>query len=191
MPEQEQGEVTRLLAAAGRGDERALDRLVPLVYDELRGIAARRMAAERNGHTLTTTALVHEAYLELAGLDRIEWKNRAQFFAIAARLMRRILVDHAVRRGAQKRGGDRTRVTLDRVAGALAVGPEHDADLLALDDALARLEDEDGRLARVVECRFFGGMTIEETAAALEISPATVKRDWALARAWLNRELSP
>jgi len=187
----EPGEVTRLLEAATRGDDRALDRLIPLVYDELRGIAARRMSAERNGHTLTTTALVHEAYLELAGLDRIQWKNRAQFFAIAARLMRRILVDHAVRRDAEKRGGGRTPVTLDRVAGALAVVPETDADMVALDEALQRLEAEDERLARVVECRFFGGMTIEETGAALDVSPATVKRDWTLARAWLNRELTP
>jgi RNA polymerase sigma factor (TIGR02999 family) len=186
----EKGEVTRLLAAANGGDPEALDRLVPLVYDELRGIAARRMAAERTGHTLTTTALVHEAYLQISGLDRIEWKNRAQFFAIAARLMRRILVDHAVRRGAQKRGGDATPVTLDRVSDGLAVGPEHDPEMLALDEALTRLEEEDERLARVVECRFFGGMTVRETGAALDVSPATVKRDWALARAWLNRELS-
>lgn len=186
----EQGEVTRLLAAANQGDPEALDRLVPLVYDDLRAIAARRMAAERPEHTLTTTALVHEAYLQIAGLERIEWKNRAQFFAIAARLMRRILVDHAVRRGAQKRGGEATRVTLDRVSEGLAVGPDHDAEMLALDEALTRLEKEDERLARVVEYRFFGGMTIRETGAALDVSPATVKRDWTLARAWLNRELS-
>lgn len=186
----EPGEVTRLLAAANEGDPEALDRLVPLVYEELRGIAARRMAAERTGHTLTTTDLAHEAYLQIAALERIEWKNRAQFFAIAARVMRRILVDHAVRRGAKKRGGGAAPVTLDRVSNGLAVGPEHDEEMLALDQALTRLAEEDERLARVVECRFFGGMTVRETATALDISPATVKRDWVLARAWLNRELA-
>jgi len=184
MPEQ--GEVTRLLAELSHGGRDALDRLLPLVYEELQQVAHRRLENERADHTLATTDLVHEAYLKLVGLQEIEWKNRAQFFALAAQAMRRILVDHAVRRKAQKRGGDRRKVSLDEVN----LPVEQSADeFLALDDALQRLAAMDERHARVVECRYFAGMTIEETAEALGVSPATVKRDWTLARAWLHREL--
>jgi RNA polymerase sigma factor (TIGR02999 family) len=164
----------------------SLDELVLEVYDDLRRMAHRQLRAERPDHTLSTTALVHEAYLKLARLDRIQWQNRAHFCAEAARAMRRILVDWAVRRGAQKRGGSLARVELDR----LQAVTDHDAgQLLALHSALQALEREHPRHARVVECRFFGGMSVPEVAEALGLSPATVKRDWQIARAWLNREL--
>lgn len=182
-----QGEVTRLLEAWSGGDRSALKRLIPLVYDELRRIAHRELSREAPGHTLSTTALVHEAYLKLVQLDRIDWQNRAHFFAIGARAMRRILVDYAVRRKSLKRGGGRTPLPLDEAA---AVTEEDLDTLLALDEALGRLEARKERYGRVVECRFFGGMSVEETAEALGVSPATVKRDWATARAWLNRELA-
>ncbi|HET8653953.1 MAG TPA: sigma-70 family RNA polymerase sigma factor [Longimicrobiaceae bacterium] len=181
------GEVTQLLAELTHGGRDAVDRLYPLVYAELQRVAHRQLAGERPDHTLATTELVHEAYLKLVGLERIEWRNRAHFFAVAARAMRRILVDYAVSRGAQKRGGGGQRVALDAVE---LVADERGEDLLALDDALVRLEAIQERCARVVECRFFGGMSIEETAEALDVSPATVKRDWTVARAWLYRELS-
>jgi RNA polymerase sigma factor (TIGR02999 family) len=180
-----QGEVTRLIAELG-GGRGALDRLMPILYDELRRIARRQMRGERLDHTLDTTALVHEAYVKLIGLDRISWQNRAHFLAVAAQAMRRVLVDHAVGRDAQKRGGDRRRIPLEEADIQRAKPVE---TLLALDTALTRLEAVDVRLSRVVECRYFGGMSVEETAAALEVSPATVKRDWSVARAWLNREL--
>ena len=180
-------EVMRGLTAAGHGGRAAVDRLVPLVYDELRRIAHRRLLAEQTGHTLDTTALVHEAYLELAALDRLQFQSRAHFLAVAAQAMRRVLIDYAVRRGAQKRGGARRPVSLDEVP---LIADERGEELLALDEALERLAGIDERQCRVVECRFFGGMSIEETAEALDTSPATVKRDWTLARAWLNRELS-
>lgn len=179
-------EVTDLLIAASEGDRDAMDRLIPLVYDELRRIARRELAGERTGHTLDTGSLVHEAYMRLAKLDRIEWQNRAHFFALSARIMRQILVNHAVSRGAQKRGGGRERVPLDRV---VQMPQAHAVDLIALDRAMKRLEEHSQRSSQVVECRFFGGMNIEETATALAVSPATVKRDWEVARAWLNREL--
>ena len=185
----DRNEVTRLLAEAAGGGREALDRVVPLVYDELRRLAHRRLRNERSGHTLDTTALVHETYLELVDLDRIAWRSRGQFFAIAARVMRRVLVDYAVGRNAQKRGGGAARIPLDEAAGISVMADGHEAELMALDDALDRLGAIDARQARIVECRFFGGMSIEETAAALDVSPATVKRDWTLARAWLNREL--
>jgi RNA polymerase sigma factor (TIGR02999 family) len=187
-------DVPALLGELRRGNRAALDRLVPLVYEELRAVASRQLAHERPGHTLQTTALVHEAFLKLAGMDRLEWQNRAHFFAVAARLMRQILIDHALRRGAQKRGAGAVQVPLDERA--LSVVTDGDAagaafdSLLALEDALQRLEATDARQGRVVECRFFAGMTIEETAEALAVSPGTVKRDWRLARAWLNRELT-
>lgn len=166
--------------------KRGVDTLFPVVYGELRGLARRYLRGERKGHTLDTTALVHEAYLKLAGLDRIEWKSRSHFLAVAAQAMRRVLVDHAVARKAQKRGGGWSRVSLER----LDLGRrDHDTDLLALDAALQRLEQSSPRQCRVVECRFFAGMTIDETAEVLGVSPATVKSDWAHARAWLNREL--
>jgi len=185
----DRNEVTRLLAEAAGGGREALDRVVPLVYDELRRLAHRRLRDERSGHTLDTTALVHETYLELVDLDRIAWRSRGQFFAIAARVMRRVLVDYAVGRNAQKRGGGAARIPLDEAAGISVMADGQEAELMALDDALDRLGAIDARQARIVECRFFGGMSIEETAAALDVSPATVKRDWTLARAWLNREL--
>jgi RNA polymerase sigma factor (TIGR02999 family) len=181
------GEITRLLEAAEAGDGEAFHRLVPVVYHELRRIAHRQLAGERPDHTLDTGALVHEAYLKLVDLERIEWRGRAHFFAAAAGAMRRILIDHAHARRARKRGGGARPVTLERIE-----IPSHDTleELLELDRALERLAALDGRQARVVECRFFAGMTIEETAEALGVSPMTVKRDWTAARAWLNRELA-
>jgi RNA polymerase sigma factor (TIGR02999 family) len=181
-----QGEVTRLLAQLGGGGPGSLDRLIPILYDELRRIARRQMRGERSEHTLDTTALVHEAYVKLVGLDRMSWQNRAHFLAVAAQAMRRVLVDHAVGRRAQKRGGARRRVPLEEVD---IRGAQPVETLVALDTALTRLESVDVRLSRVVECRYFGGLSVEETAAALDVSPATVKRDWSVARAWLNREL--
>lgn len=180
------GEVTRLLQELGHGD-RAVDRLLPLVYDQLKLLAQRQLRAERGDHTLQPTDLVHEAYLKLGALERIEWKNRAQFFAIAAQAMRRVLVDYALSRRAAKRGGERRRVELDE---AMLTSDEQAEEVLALHDALSRLEAMNPRLVRTVECRFFAGLSIEETAVATGTSPATVKRDWAVARAWLNRELS-
>ena len=179
--------VTELLVAARNGDAAAFDELFPLVYEVLRRIAHRKLAGERPGHTLATTDLVHEAYLKLVRLDRIEWRGRAQFLALAARAMRNILVDYALRRKAEKRGGGGVRVTLDD---QLALAEASENDVLAVHAALERLEAIDERQGRVVECRFFAGMSIEETAAALGVSPASIKRDWALARAWLNRELA-
>ncbi|MEZ4415338.1 MAG: sigma-70 family RNA polymerase sigma factor [Gemmatimonadota bacterium] len=180
-------DVTQLLAEATAGDGAAIDRLLPIVYDELRELAGRHLRRERDDHTLNATALVHEAYLRLVRVDRMEWQGRAHFFAMASRLMRRILVDHALARKAQKRGGGQPMADIDGVS--VAVSDEVE-DVLALDEALSRLGEVSERQCRVVECRFFGGMSMEETAEALGISPATVKRDWAVARAWLNRELS-
>jgi RNA polymerase sigma factor (TIGR02999 family) len=181
------GEVTVLLRQLAGGDRQALEDLVPLVYDQLRVIARRQMANEPAGHTLNATAVIHEAYLRIAELDRIEWGDRAHFFAVASQAMRRVLVNYANRRNTLKRGGDRRRVELDDFADAEGLDAE---TLMALDHALHRLEAVDERQVRVVECRFFGALSIEETAAALDVSIATVKRDWAMARAWLNRELS-
>lgn len=178
--------VTELLVAARNGNLAAFDEVFPLVYDFLRRIAHRKLAGERSGHTLATTDLVHEAYLKLVRLDRIEWQGRAQFLAIAARAMRNILVDYALRRKTGKRGGGYTRVALED---DLAIQEASGADVLAVHAALERLEAIDERQSRVVECRFFAGMSIEETAEALGVSPASIKRDWALARAWLNREI--
>jgi RNA polymerase sigma factor (TIGR02999 family) len=179
-------DLTRLLQAHAAGDPAALDELLPRVYEELRRLARARFRGERTGHTLQPTALVHEAYLELARLDRIRWQNRAQFFALAARAMRNVLADHAVAKRAAKRGGERRPVPLDEVELADG-GPS--VDLLALRQALDRLEAIDSRQVRVLECRLFGGLSIDETAAALGISAATVSRDWTFARAWLAREL--
>ena len=180
--------VTRLLLSFAEGDEAAMDELMPIVYDELCRIARGQRRGERNGHTLNTTALVHEAYLKLVRLDRIQWQNRAQFFGIAAQAMRQILINYAVKRNAQKRGGGTPDVPLDD---AVIMSPAQAEDLLALNDALRQLEALNQRQGRVVECRFFAGMTIEETASALDVSPATVKRDWTAARAWLNHALRP
>jgi RNA polymerase sigma-70 factor (ECF subfamily) len=179
--------VTELLLAWGDGDRQALDRLVPLVYAELRRQAQSQLARERGSHTLQPTALVHEAFLRLVDQRTARWQNRAQFFGVAAQLMRRILVDHARARGAAKRGGGALRISLDD-AGEPAVSPE--TDILQLNQALERLAAQDGRQARVVELRYFGGLSTEEAAAVLEVSEVTVKRDWAMAKAWLYRELT-
>ena len=168
---------------AGSAD---LDGLFPVVYDELRRVAHRHLSGEQTGHTLDTTGLVHEAYLELIKFDRIKWPGRAGVLAAASQAMRRILIDYAVARRAQKRGGGAVAVPLDD---ALVMAVDRSEELLALDEALTRLAETNERYARVVECRFFGGMSVEDTAEALGTSPATVKRDWTLARAWLNREL--
>ena len=183
---QRDGEVTRLLEELGRGGTSALDRLVPILYDELRQIARRHLRGERADHTLETSALVHEAYVKLVGLDRMQWQNRAHFLAVAAQAMRRVLVDHAVGRRTHRRGGAQQRVPLEDLAPGAAQPIE---TLLTLDAALRRLGAVNARLTRVVECRYFGGMSVEETAQALQVSAATIKRDWSVARAWLNREL--
>lgn len=179
--------VTDLLLAWRAGDPEALACLTPLVYDELRHIAARALSHERRNHTLQTTAVVHEAYLRLIDQRRVDWQSRAHFFAVAAELMRRILVDHARKHHAEKRGGPVIKLSLDDVdAPAVARA----AALTALDDALAALAACDQRKARVVELRFFGGLSVKETAAMLGVHQATVERDWEFAKAWLHRELS-
>jgi RNA polymerase sigma factor (TIGR02999 family) len=180
-------QITQLLLAWGQGDEAALERLMPLVYDELRKVAARHLRRQRPDHTLQTTALVNEAYLRLIDSSQVQWQNRAHFFAISAQLMRRILVDFARSRQNLKRGGDVERISLDE---ALVVAPERGADLLALDDALTQLAALNSRQAQVVELRYFGGLSEEEAAEALKVSLRTVQRDWKLARLWLYRELS-
>lgn len=180
------GPVTDLLVAWRQGDEEALRQLVPLVHGELRRLARRQMGRERVAHTLQTTALVNEAYLRLVRLDRMRWQDRTHFFAMAARLMRRILVDHARAHGYEKRGGGLRPVPIDE---ALAVGVAPDMDLVALDAALERLATVDPRKARVVELRFFGGLTVAEAADALSVSVETIARDWRLAKVWLLREL--
>jgi RNA polymerase sigma-70 factor, ECF subfamily len=183
----EKGDVTRLLAALADGDGAAWDALFPLIYQRLHGIARRQLQRERDGHTLATTDLVHEAYFSLIGIESVTWANRAHFLAVAARAMRRVLISHARARASQKRGGEqRDQVPLDVDALPARVPDEQ---VLALDEALRRLEARNERYGRVVECRFFAGMSVEETATALDISPATVKRDWTLARAWLHKEL--
>ena len=179
--------ITELLLDLGRGDERAADVLVPLVFEELRRIASRQLSREAVGHTLTPTALVHEAYLRLVDQTRVQWVNRAQFFAVAARLMRRVLLSHARRVGAAKRGGGWQRLDLEHAAVPIE---ERAAELIALDDALERLAALNPRLSQVVECRFFGGMTEEETAAALGVTDRTVRRDWVKAKGWLHQELA-
>lgn len=180
--------VTQLLADVSQGDQAAMGKLLPVIYEELHQMAHRQLLRERSDHTLNTTALVHEAYLKLVQLDRIQWQNRAQFFAIAAQAMRRVLINYAVKRKALKRGGNQQKVSLNEDF----VMSEARADaLIALDEALHRLKEINERQHQVVECRFFGGLSIEEAAEVLSISQATVKRDWNFARAWLNRELRP
>jgi len=179
-------EVTQLLIAYGEGDRRAFDRLLPMVYAELHGIAARQMRRERADHTLNATALVHEVYLKLMDQNQISWQNRAHFFAIAARAMRQVLISYARKHNAEKRGGGTPNTLLD--GKEIALGERAD-ELIALDEALTHLASFDERLAQVVEYRFFGGLTIEETAAVLDVSTMTVKRDWNKAKAWLYREL--
>ena len=178
--------VTALLAAWTDGDRGALERLVPLVYSDLRRIAARRIRSENRGHTLSATALVHECYMRLVDQRSARWQNRAQFFAIASEQMRRILVDHARKRRAHKRDGG-VQITLEE---SVASAPARELDLLALDGALNELFRLDERSARVVEMRFFGGLSIEEAAEVMDISPAAVKRQWSFARAWLHKELA-
>ena len=179
--------ITGLLVRWGGGDASAREELMPLVYDELRRLAGRYLRRERPGHTLQPTALVNEAYLKLVEQSRVEWQNRAQFFGLAAKLMRNILVDHARARQAAKRGGGQFSVSFSRADRLSEDKPE--VDLLALNEAIERLSALDRQKARVVELRFFGGLTIEEAAEVLGISHATVEREWALARAWLRREL--
>jgi RNA polymerase sigma factor (TIGR02999 family) len=178
---------TALLLAWSRGDPAALDRLVPLVYDELRRLARGHLRRERVGHTLQATALVNEAYLRLIEVKRMRWQNRAHFLAMASRVMRRILVESARARRSQKRGGEAQRVSLDE---ALLVSNESTQDLPALDDALRALAAFDDRKSQVVEMRFFGGLSVEETAEVLRVSPDTVTRDWLVAKVWLLRDLS-
>jgi RNA polymerase sigma factor (TIGR02999 family) len=184
---QSQENVTELLLGWGDGNKEALDRILPIVYDELRKQAARYLRRERVGHTLQTTALINEAYIRLVDQKNVRWQNRAHFFGIAAQLMRRILVDHARAKGRAKRGGSDIRVSL---SDANLIAKERDLDVVAVDQALERLAQIDEQQSRVVELRFFGGLTVEETAEVLKISPATVKRDWGMAKAWLHREIS-
>ena len=185
-------EITALIRAWGEGDQTALDRLTPLVYGELRRMARRYMRSQRAGHTLQSTALVHEAYLRLMDARSAGWRDRAHFFAVSAQIMRRILIDAARARAARKRGGDlehvnhSTAVNLDEIP---LVADDNSAELLALEDAMARLEQMDGRKAKVIELRFYGGLSVEEAAEVLKVSPQTVMRDWRLARVWLAREL--
>jgi RNA polymerase sigma factor (TIGR02999 family) len=181
------GEVTQLLVDWGNGDKAALDRLTPLVHEELHRLAHRHMRLERPNHTLQTTALVNEAYVRLVDQRNLHWKNRAHFFSIASRLMRRILVDLARAHHGPKRGGGAPQVSLDEAA---MVSRERAAELVALDEALTRLARMDERKSKVVELRFFGGMSVEETAEALGVSPITIKRDWSTAKAWLYREIA-
>jgi len=179
--------VSRLLADWGNGNQDALEELVPLIYKELRNLAHNFLYRERPGHTLQTTALVHEAYLKLIDQNDARWQNRAHFFAIAAQAMRRILIDSARKHAAAKRGGPQEKLSLDEVAD---IALEPDIDLLKLDEALNELAKIDLRQSRIVELRYFGGLTIEETAEVISVSPATVKREWMMARAWLHQELT-
>ena len=180
-------DVTQLLLDWRSGKREASQELMPLVYDELRRVAQNYLSHKRPGHTLQATALVHEAYLKLIEQTKVDWNDRAHFFGMAAQMMRHILVDYARRRAAAKRGGPAHRLTL---AEAVSFPAQNDFDLVALDDALVSLSKQDEQQSRIVELRFFGGLTIEETAAALGISAATVNREWRLAKAWLLRELS-
>jgi RNA polymerase sigma factor (TIGR02999 family) len=179
--------VTQLLIGWSKGDKEALDKLLPLVYNELHRQAAAYLRRERAGHTLQTTALIHEAYVRLVDQKNVHWQNRAHFFGIAAQLMRRILVDHARTKKRVKRGGSDIRVSLSEVT---IKAKARDLDIVALDEALERLAQIDEQQSRIVELRFFSGLTVEETAEVLGISPATVKRDWSMAKAWLHREIS-
>ncbi len=180
------GEVSQLLAAWSEGDQTALEKLTPVVYGELHRLARRYMGRERADHTLQTTGLVHEVYLRLVDQTTVRWQDRAHFFGIAANLMRQILVNHALHHCATKRGGGAYNLPLDEAAG---VTEEPDVDIIALDRTLGQLATLDARQARIVELRFFGGLTIEETAEVLRVSPATVKREWNMAKAWLHTQL--
>lgn len=182
-------DVTALLGDLRQGRREAFEELLPQVYDELRRIAHLQLRRERNGHTLNTTALVHEAYVKLVDHQHMDWQNRAHFYAVAATAMRRVLISYARKRTAEKRGGGVVDVTFDEAFGRFS--DERAEELVALDEALERLEQLNARHARVVECRYFGGLTIEETAAVLGVSPITVTRDWRMARAWLKDALEP
>ncbi|MBI3400300.1 MAG: sigma-70 family RNA polymerase sigma factor [Acidobacteria bacterium] len=184
------GDVTRLLQAWGNGDQEALNKLLPHIYDELRRLAGSQLRREGSPHTLQPTALVHEAYLRLAGQDRTRWQNRAHFLGVAAQAMRRILIDHARAGHAAKRGGDVVKVALDDVEAGQSSG-ETDLDLVALDAALTRLAAIDPQKSRIVELRFFGGLSVDEVAEVLNLSPRTVARQWQMARAWLYGEIAP
>lgn len=179
-------QVSEILQSWKNQDQTARERLMPLVYEELRRLAHHYMRGERQNHTLQTTGLVNEVYVRLAGLDRMQWRDRAHFMAMAATLMRRILVDYARERHSEKRGGD---ISITSIGDHDAASPERQLDLMALDQALTRLAAFDAQQARLVEMRFFGGLTVEETADVLSLSPTTVKREWASARAWLHHQL--
>jgi RNA polymerase sigma factor (TIGR02999 family) len=185
-----QHQVTQLLSDIGSGNREALEELLPIVYDELRKLAQHHLRAERTDHTLNATALVHEAYLKLVD-QQMPWQDRSHFFAVASMAMRRILVNYARMKHRDKRGGDAPKISLDAAAeqGLEAMSEERAGEIVALDEALARFAEINGRAAQVVECRYFGGLSIEETAEALGIAPMTVKRDWTVAKAWLKREL--
>ena len=187
MNEASPNEITGQLIAWRNGNAAALEQLIPAVYGELRQMAERYLRAENAGHTLQPTALVHEAYLRLIDQTQVEWQNRAHFFGVAAQMMRRILVDHAKTKHRDKRGGDAVNLSLDE---ALNYGPERAAEVVALDDALQALAEFDARKSRVVELRYFGGLSVAETAQVLDISPQTVMRDWNMAKAWLHQQLS-
>ena len=185
---QDLGQITQLLQKWGDGDQSALDELMPVVYDELRRQASRLLRKERQGHTLQTTALIHEAYIKMIGQGDVDWQNRSHFFAIASQAMRRILVDHARSRHREKRGGPAENLPLDD---ALYIGtPEKRTDLVALDEALSRLEKIDARQAKIVELKYFSGLTNDEAANVLNISSTTVRSDWTMAKAWLHQQLS-
>lgn len=187
MSSRDTEQISQLLQQMQAGDSSAASKLMPLVYDEFRALAERYLQHERKNHTLQPTALVNEAYLKLMDQTRVEWKNRAHFFAVGAQIMRRILVDHARRRSRLKHGGARARVTLDE---AVALSPQRDEDVLSLHEALEKLAALDERQARVVELRFFAGLSVEEVAEVLSVSKRTVEGDWTMARAWLARELA-
>ena len=183
-------EITGLLEAHAAGDDRALERLIPLVYDDLRRIAHQRLRSERRSHTLDTTAVVHEAYLRLVDVSDPDWNGRAHFFAVSSRLIRNLLIDYARRRKADKRGGDAIRVPLNEELDGASIDAPAAVDLLTLDEALTALARHDERMEQVVECRFFGGLTVKETARVLGVSTRTVERDWTRAKAYLYRALT-
>jgi RNA polymerase sigma-70 factor (ECF subfamily) len=187
LPSDSSNQVTVLLARWNQGEAAAREALVPLVYEELRRVARKCLAEQRRDHTLQSTALVHEAYLRLVGRTSVHWQDRVHFFAVAARLMRGILVDHARKHSAAKRGGDAVPLVLDE---ALVLPKNNEVDLVALDDALTRLAKLDARQSQIVELRFFGGLSIEDVSHLVGISPATVKREWATARLWLHNAMS-
>jgi RNA polymerase sigma factor (TIGR02999 family) len=187
MSRSEPSETTKVLGEIARGDASASERLMPLVYDELRALAGSYMQRENAGHILQPTALVHEAFLKLVDQSRVDWKGRTHFYAVGAQIMRRILVDHARSKSRQKRGGDRQQISLDE---GLVLSISRGEDLLALDEALDKLSNLDERQAKIVELRFFGGLTVEEVAEVLGVSKRTIENEWTMVRAWLRRELS-